>query len=366
MKRSGFSHLTLKNFQSLADCDVPLGPLTCIVGDNDSGKSAMLRAITAACFNQTGTSYISHGADRASVELVLTDGDYDTQLLRWRKRREGGATYDLWTLDTNGEMHPGEEQRFSKLGAAVPPEVQAVLGIADIDVDKTYSITPQVHRQGEFAFIIDRSEGQAARALAKMTKLDVVVEAQGLIRTDLKRAKASLSSEKALVETLEQQLEDFEGLDEEVELLARVETRMANINVDIAVLAKKKIAFTTYVIMRNAHDDLGDLPDADVDGLMQSGFNAIHRQKQALNAYLDARDALARLPDPLPFISGFIVKHEQLQDMRTVYGAWKAIDESLNMVTIDLHNLGVDQEKLLAKWNAQDVCSACGQPLEKM
>ncbi len=42
----------IKNFRCLREVDVPLRPLTVLIGPNDSGKSAFLRAIEHLCCNK--------------------------------------------------------------------------------------------------------------------------------------------------------------------------------------------------------------------------------------------------------------------------------------------------------------------------
>lgn len=362
MKRSGFSHLTVKNYQSIREADVPLGPLTVVVGDNDAGKSALLRAIRAACFNDTGVGFITHGADKTQVTLVLSSEGYNTHLLRWRKKREGSATYDLYDIDSNGEAHTEDGQHFSKLGSSVPPEIQAALRIAEIEVDKTLSITPQVHRQGEYAFLIDKSEGQAARALAKMTKLDVVVEAQGLIRTDFKRAKQSLSNEKALIESLEGQMQEFDGLDSELDLLASVGTHVGFMDNRQIQLRHWKTLLTSYIVARKEYEEIGDLPDIPNWG---ECLRAIQGQRLVLQRYIDKQAIAATVPDILPDIPDWGTELARLQEMKTCFQACKTADSELVNILEEEEQVDKVYGYLMEEWNAQDVCSACGQPLEK-
>lgn len=356
MKRSGFSHLEVENYQSIQSADVPLGPLTVIVGDNTAGKSALLRAIRAACFNETGTGFITHGADKTSVELTLRNGNTDEFRLRWRKKREGGATYDLFD-PLNGDQH------FSKLGSAVPPEVKAVLRIADIEVDKTLTITPQIHRQGEYAFLIDKSEGQAARALAKMTKLDVVVEAQGLIRSDLKRTRADLKATSELVADLERQTQEFAGLDEELHLLENISDGIGIGESEIRRIGDMTRYFTSYIEARRGRDEIGELPSAESLYNAEGKLDWLQRAKVALNDHIGWVTALSHLPDTLPDIPDWDSKLEQLQKMQTAFDAVKHADYALVNTMEEAEEVEKVHVLLLEEWNAQGTCSACGQLL---
>jgi|GEM_PF-6280683 len=348
MKRSGFSRIRIRNYQSLVDVDIPLGPLTCIVGDNNAGKSAILRAIKAACFNATGTDFITHGAAKTEVELTLDDGAAQLpRTLLWRKKREGGATYDL------------DGVHFSKLGSAVPPEIEAALAIAAIEVDKTFTIRPQIHEQGEASFLIDRSEGQAARALAKMTKLDVVVEAQGLIRTDLRRAKADAKATTDLLTDLERQSKEFVGLEDEVALCERVTGEVSDAASLYLLSHDRVLALDKY---DHAVASLVDVPDVDTAVLTQ-GYNVVLTQRVALNAYGLAKDRLAALPETLPEVPDLADRLSQLASQRAAFERARAADFALVDILEELGVLEDAHRRLVVAYNALNTCPECQQVL---
>ncbi len=59
--------VTVKNYVSVnVDADVVLGRVTVILGPNDHGKSALLRALRAVAEAQSGTSFILTGTPRLS------------------------------------------------------------------------------------------------------------------------------------------------------------------------------------------------------------------------------------------------------------------------------------------------------------
>jgi len=353
MKRSGFSRIRIRNYQSLVDVDIPLGPLTVCVGDNAAGKSAILRAIKAACFNATGTDFITHGAAKTEVELTLDDGPTELpRTLLWRKKREGGATYDL--QDDHGEI-----LHFSKLGSAVPPEIEAALAMREIEVDKTLTIRPQIHEQGEYAFLIDRSEGQAARALAKMTKLDVVVEAQGLIRTDLRRAKADAKATTDLLTDLERQSKEFVGLEDEVALCERVTGEVSDAASLYLLSHDRVLALDKY---DHAVASLVDVPDVDTAVLTQ-GYNVVLTQRVALNAYGLAKDRLAALPETLPEVPDLADRLSQLASQRAAFEHARAADFALVDILEELGVIEDAHRHLVVAYNALNTCPECQQVL---
>lgn len=366
MKRSGFSHVRVQNYQSIHEADAPLGPLTVIVGDNFAGKSALLRAIEAACFNETGVGFISYGEAKTEVELTLSQRGEDTHLLRWRKKREGGATYDLFDIDSNGEVHADDAQHFSKLGASVPPEVRRALGIAEIDVDKTLSITPQVHKQGEFAFLIDRSEGQAARALAKMTKLDVVVEAQGLIRTDLRRTNADLKATADNIVDYERQMTEFTGLDEQVERVESLLKKVRDIEQRQQQVREQRRALDRCNDCATALHAIGPIPALDDITLLVEAYDQLADERAALMLWQKAHDALEDLPDELPDVSALVKQAAQFEQVERAAHDVAFATAALTAVENARPTIERDLASAVAAYNALGTCPECGQPLEKV
>lgn len=352
----GLSYVRIKNYQSLADAEFEPGALTVIVGDNDAGKSAILRALSAAFFNETGHGFITKGEETTTVELAFND-----VWLRWRKKREGGATYELSHLDLNGERTPDNTQKFSKLGAKVPPQVEKALRIGRIDVDKTLTITPQIQWQDEYYFLVDKPEGQVARALAKMTKLDVVVTAQQLIRTDLKRTRADLKACEDNIARLEAQLVEFRDLDAEMKSCLATENDAASINWAVDAIANMRQAQARYADA-TAGADIAVPPEEDIAAL-KTAYNAARERVQAWKAFTEARDGLAALPETIPDIPDLTAQYERVFAMAqaNVVYATRLMERDDAVEELQEHDAAAAAD--IAAYNAIDVCPECGQPL---
>lgn len=205
--------LYVANYQSIEEADLELAPFTVIVGDNRSGKTALLRALRALVFNQSGNGFIRRGQPDCMVEVTTSEGD----LIVWGKTKTT-AFYQM------------NDQDFSKMGGSVPDEIRDALGIRSIEIDATLTLTPQIAKDTEQFFLLDRSAGQAARALAKMTKLDVVVQAQSICRAALKDVKDKLKVAVAKRESAEQEMKEFPDMDAwgaELETLRRKSATVA-------------------------------------------------------------------------------------------------------------------------------------------
>lgn len=105
--------IEVKGYQSLKDIDLRLGSFTVIVGPSGNGKSSLIRALKAICFNQAGHRFISHNQQRAWVRLTLDGG----QTVEWEKPKDKSATYTT------------DDQLYTRTGRAVPEDIEKLIGI---------------------------------------------------------------------------------------------------------------------------------------------------------------------------------------------------------------------------------------------
>ena len=185
-----FERLNVVNYQSIGEVDLPLGAFTVIVGPSGRGKSAFMRALTALCFNQVGGNFVRHGQQKTTVTLTFDEG----RVIEWSKPRDKGATYVL------------DGQEYTRVGRSVPQDVEDALAVRRIEVDKGISWRPQFHLQHDLPLLLTEAPTLAARALAKLTKLYVLVEAQVACRRDKQRADRQNASAVEEVERLREQL----------------------------------------------------------------------------------------------------------------------------------------------------------------
>jgi len=185
--------LEIQDYQSIKDIDLVLGRFTVIVGPSGNGKSSMIRALKALAFNQVGHRFINHKSQKAWVRLTLDGG----KTVEWEKPRDKSATYT------------SDDQVYTRTGRAVPEDIENVLGIRRIEIDKGLSFTPQFHSQHDLPLLLTESSTLAARALAKLTKLSVLVEAQMDCRRDLKRAQRANTAAEEEAERTKAQLAEL-------------------------------------------------------------------------------------------------------------------------------------------------------------
>ena len=163
-----FAKLKLKNFQAHASLELELDPhVTTIVGDNDVGKSACLRALGLVSLNRPGgTEFIRWGKKLCRVDLTLSDGTVVT--------RERGEKANRYLLD-------GES--FAAFGAGkVPDPVAAALNVGEINF--------QSQLDPPFWFL--ESAGQVSKNLNAVVNLGVIDKALADVAGELRRSRAAV------------------------------------------------------------------------------------------------------------------------------------------------------------------------------
>ncbi len=273
------TRVTVSNYQGIGEADLEIGGLTVIVGPGDHGKSALLRAIAACLFNQTGTEFIRHGQDACAVSLYF--GEADT-FVEWNRDKKA-AWYKV-----GGENRP--MMTYTKLAGGVPEEIQAIFGIRALEIDKGFSITPQYHDQFAQPLLLMESSGRAARALAKLTKLEGIVRAQVAAAKDKRAANTEVSRLSTNITQQEAELQHLPNLKK-----ARKDLKRANVALDKATNEFQDIRTGRNVLesykTATAFLERFEAVDIDFDTLRQQ-LDELERGAKAYGAYQSAAGAL--------------------------------------------------------------------------
>lgn len=182
----------IKGFQSLADVDLELGPLTVIVGRSNSGKSALRRAVEAVIDNAPTTGRLRTGADHMVVELTTEAGT-----VTWTKGGKGTNVYRVGELVQD------------KPGSTITPEAQAVLRLTPANFSDQF----------DKPYLLGESPSKVAAALGELTNITVLFDS---IREANRRAKAHASAAgtlKGQLEAAETRLAGFSDLPGEAQAL---------------------------------------------------------------------------------------------------------------------------------------------------
>lgn len=196
----------VKNFQSIKDAEVDIEGFTVITGPNNSGKTALIRALRGAFQNTSGTGFVRHGEKSCRVEVDLGPEEG----FAWEKKATGKASYEFGSK----VVHPGK--------SAIPQEVSD-LGVCSIDAGSE-KIWPQIANQftGQ-VFLVDQTGSALAEAVADVERVGKLNRALKGAESDLRSANSELKVRKKDLKAFEEELLLFEGVDKVQETVASVE-----------------------------------------------------------------------------------------------------------------------------------------------
>lgn len=193
----------VQNFQSIKDQTLEIDGLTVITGTNNSGKTAVMRAIRGVFTNAPAGSLVRHGCAHLTVTLTFDDGTEIKWEKGWEKPGQRGKTINQYTI--NGK-------KIATVGRGAPPEVEA-LGVRQVQAASDH-VWPQIADQfGGTLFLIDRPGSAVAEALSDVEKVGKLTAALKASEKDRRSVNAELKVRRKDVESHQQEISRYDGLD---------------------------------------------------------------------------------------------------------------------------------------------------------
>jgi len=168
--------VSLKNFQSIERSRLECSGITCIVGSNNSGKTAHIRSLRALVLNQSGDDFVRAGAESFFVGLRFDASDGKQQEIVYA--REDSPFYRI-----NGETYKKVNRR----------SLNEVTGRSDflvMDIGGA-KVLPQFVFQGQEAFPFSLSEGGVYEVFAEFLGVEGLEEL-------LRERKKAIADKRAL------------------------------------------------------------------------------------------------------------------------------------------------------------------------
>jgi chromosome segregation ATPase len=186
--------ITLKNFQSYKNQVIHCKPgLNLLIGTSDSGKSAILRAISFVLYNYPKRDSLIHwGAKETEVTLEFSDGLKVTRV-------KGESKNDIIAIKPDGK-----EIKKTKIDSEIPDEIKELLGNPPKDdFNGLISYSDQFSK----LFLIDLSPSDLPRSLSNLTGVSVLEDS----------AKYLMSSYKAIEKQTKNDEKEYKNLIEEIQ-----------------------------------------------------------------------------------------------------------------------------------------------------
>ncbi|VVB50692.1 AAA ATPase domain protein [uncultured archaeon] len=218
--------LTLKNFQSISDAEVEIGPLTVLVGQSDVGKSAVIRALYLLHRNQGGLELVKHGKSKLEVTQYLDSG------LRVAITKGKGVNNYFSGSST-----------YCKVGRDVPDEVSRNLRTPELVLDKDQSLDLNFCRQFDTPFLLSDSTTVITKAVSSLSGINIVYAA-------IREGNSEYQKSKTKAEVLQGNVSDllkYETLSKEVDALLETVREIKALQSSIEDEKKRVIYYKTLL-----------------------------------------------------------------------------------------------------------------------
>lgn len=273
-------------FQSHADTVISFGEgVNAITGPSDNGKSAVLRAIRWALWNQGPDGFVRDGCTLTQAEVTFSDG---TIILRERNQKRNKYVVS----------RPGAESlALVDFGTKVPAEVLQAHGMRPVQFKPKKSSLLNFGGQLEPPFFLEDSPLERADILGRLAGVQVVDRAMDAADRDKRGLTSELKSLDEQATRMESELATYADLDERDRQVALAEEIL------------RKIPFLTDSISR------------------------LHRLRQTWTDNLQGQDETGWTIDRLRTLEGAVLPLTEAENANLQVGPRVAIGSRWRQVT---------------------------------
>lgn len=194
----------LENFQSHKYTEMEFdSSLNVIVGPSDQGKSAIIRALKWALYNEpSGDFFIREGERECSVTIIFSD---NTKIKRYRsKSKNSYYLYDQY----------GKEKIFEGFGTQIPQEIVEATSIRKVPLDSGQTSSINIGEQLEGPFLLSEKNSTRANAIGRLVGVHIVDDALKDTLKDIRNLNIKKKSYEETLEVLYVNLEDYAYLED--------------------------------------------------------------------------------------------------------------------------------------------------------
>jgi exonuclease SbcC len=193
----------IQNFQSHEDTVLEfINGLNVIIGQSDTGKTAIIRAIKWVLYNEPrGTEFIRNKAKSACVTI-----EFSNHFSIIRERSQAKNIYKIINPEGNTTC-------FEGFGNEIPQEITKIHGIQEVFLDETLKANLNIADQLERPFLLSETGAVRAKALGRIVGLHIVDKAIKDSLVELKRETQTRERLEAEVVEIESELRCFDNLE---------------------------------------------------------------------------------------------------------------------------------------------------------
>lgn len=227
-------NVELHNFQSHNYTEIEFDRgLNVILGNSDAGKTAILRAIKWALYNEPkGDYFIRQGEKEVSVRVTFSNG-----VVVERSRTPSKNSYYLMTAE-------GEEMRFEGFGLDVPKEIRDATNMYKVSLDNSNNKSIlNIAEQLDGPFLLNEQASLRASAIGRLIGVNYVDDALRNVVRDNKRLSQEIDTLKRSREDYKNQLKEFEYIDDyknRFEKISAIRNKIENLQHKFDLASKLK------------------------------------------------------------------------------------------------------------------------------
>ena len=216
-KNSKIKSVHLTNFQIFDDRRIQFDKgMNVIVGENNSGKSSIMRAVYWVQTNKPhGDWMCKFGKDGdpldATVCIEYADG---VKISRVR----GPKINKYMFFDGN------TEHQFEKFGrSGIPQPIQEYLGKTQLPINT--DTVPSIAMQDEQPFMVFESGPTKGSLINYLTGVDIADKIKKDLSSEVRSYNKQISNEESRIEDIALELESYENLDKQLRMIEAIENR---------------------------------------------------------------------------------------------------------------------------------------------
>jgi DNA repair ATPase RecN len=294
----------VQNFQSIEDATVVIDGFTVVTGPNNSGKTALQRAIRGVFTNPPAGALVRHGTAFLSVTITFPDG----QTVCWEK----GDKVNRYIVN-GGKPLEG-------VGRGVP-EVVSNMGVHFIKAGNE-KLWPQIAQQftGQI-FLLDRPGSMVAEAVADVEKVGQLSAALKLSEKDRRSALGDLKVRRKDEVSLQKELDGFAGLN-------GAETEVSALETSISEASD---AASSAVLLLNLQSQISSVE------------SEIEQYEGIENVTLPSLDTITQASKQQADLTAFLGLQDKMGRLTRAITVWEKVVDAAKGVTLDADDKAVQQ-----------------------
>jgi exonuclease SbcC len=279
--------IQLTNFQSHKKSTLNLSTgINVIIGSSDSGKTAILRALTWARYNRpVGSAFVSHwNQDKKGNPIDDTSVIVETSKHSINRTKTKGV--NGYTVDGNF---------LEAVKTDVPEEVERAFNLHEVNFS----------RQMDLPFLLSESPGEVARFFNKIIRLDIIDRMLSTTESKKRKARQNLEAQEKIEENLAESIEELswvEGAEIVLTKAERVSLRIEEKKAMAKELSEYVLNFALYAKQTKSFDWINKAEKKTV--VIDEEISALREVKKerlklsdTIETYNEQKAKLKRIPD---------------------------------------------------------------------